>query len=353
MTLPLSFYILDPPSAHLCLEVEKHTLEKIPSPKGKTFLLALSGGADSTAMAYIFTLLAVRNNFNLYGIYINHHIRPEAFEERLFVENLCSKLYMPFISDEFNAPAMAEAYQIGLEEAARKGRYYILEAYRRKVGADYILLAHHLGDLSEDILMRLIRGVGWPALGGMRGKNGHIFRPLLHISRNKLLNFLNFLNQDWREDLSNQDQSFRRNRVRANFIPILKKENPSIERSFNNLHKLSLADEEFWENYLQEILDKHPLVSTYNELGQGLQLSIEAVLNAPLSVRLRLYYTVIQKLNSYFPEYPRVQPQFEKLLALDSAVMARRSGKIFQFQGGLVAQLLKTNISFILQKKKV
>lgn len=352
MTQPFSLANLDPPSARLCLEVEKLCRRSLASRGGKRLLLALSGGADSTAMAYIFALIAARNNYALSGMYINHHIRPEAAKEALFVENLCESLSIPFLYDEFKALDMAKMSQIGLEEAGRKGRYFLLENCRRRIGADYILIAHHLGDLSEDILMRLIRGAGWPALGGMRGLNGHIFRPLLHIARGRLLAFLSSLNQDWCEDLSNLDLSCRRNRLRARFMPILKEENPSIERSFNNLHMLSLADEEFWQNYLQEILDEYPLSPIANDFGDGLALPIIAVLRQPLSVRLRLYHSVINKLARIYPDYPRPQAQFEKLVSMDNAALARRSGKIFQFQGGLTVQLFKTRISFLLQKKR-
>ncbi len=352
MTRPFSLSSLDPPSARLCLEVEKQIFQNLPSPKGKSFLPALSGGADSTALAYILTFLATRNNFNLYGIYINHHIRPEALKESIFVENLCSSLSITYLFDEFNAPVMAESFQMGLEEAGRRGRYTILENWRRKIQADHIFVAHHLGDLSEDIIMRLIRGSGWPQLGGMRSINGRIYRPLLYISRKRLIQFLSFLNQDWCEDLSNQDQSCRRNRLRAKFIPILKEENPSIERSFNNLHKLSLADEEFWHSYIQEILNNFPLKSVNNEFGQGLELETEAILNQHLSVRLRVYYTVLRKLSQIYPDYERPHPQFDKLVSVDNAVIARRSGKIFQFQGGLNIQLFKSRISFLLFKKK-
>lgn len=352
MSLPFTLYDLDPASARLCLEVEKTMLKSLPDAPGSSYVLALSGGADSTAMACVFSLLAQRNRLTLFGAHINHNIRPEALQDSVFVENLCRRLSMPFLYDEFDALEMARRDQIGLEEAGRKGRYFLLEGCRRRSGASRVLMAHHLGDLCEDIMMRLIRGAGWPALGGMRAKNGYIFRPFLHISRQRLLDFLAVIKQDWREDLSNQDQSLRRNRVRARVIPFLKRENPSVERSFNNLHKLSLADEEYWAGLIQEILERNPLAPAANDIGKGLSLPAAAVLSQPLSARLRLYYHTINLLARHYPDCRRPQAQFDKLLALDAAVMARRSGKIFQFQGGLAAQLFKTNIAFLLQKKR-
>lgn len=350
MSWPFSIYKLNPPSYNLCREVEKYCILKLSPLDGKRLLLALSGGADSTAMACIFALIAKRLDLYIQGIYINHEIRPSAMDEAEFVAALCSRLSIPFFYDSFNAPELAREYGIGLEEAGRKGRYSLLEAWRKKTESNNILIAHHSGDLSEDILLRLIRGTGWPALGGMRSINGYIFRPLLHIARERLLNLLRFLGQDWCEDLSNLDFSFRRNRLRSHFIPFLKAENPSIERSFNNLHKLSLADEEFWHDYLELILKEYPCVSVNDAFGNGLELMAISVLGQALAVRLRMYQYIINKLYFLFPFLEvRPQIQFEKLIALDNAVMEKRSGKIFQFQGGLIVRLYKSKILFLLQ----
>lgn len=350
MSSPFTLGYLDPPSARLCLEVEKFCKQKLTTFQGKTFLLALSGGADSTALAHIFSILAKRNSLRLNGIYINHKIRPESSQEAAFVTNLCDSLEINYHYREFDAPNLSRHFRIGLEEAGRKGRYALLKTCAKQTGSDFILLAHHLGDLSEDVLMRLIRGAGWPALGGMRALYGQVFRPLLHISRERLLNFLSFLKQDWHEDLSNKDLSYRRNRMRAHLLPFLKTENPSIERVFNNLHELSIADEEFWDNYLEGILQEHKCAVIVNDFGQGLELPLSAVIREPLAVRLRLYHLMIKKLAMLFPERPKPQAQFEKLVALDQAIIGKRHGKIFQFQGALTIRISRAKLSFLLQK---
>lgn len=350
MSRSFSLYNLDPPSARLCLEVEKYSALKLNPLMGRRLLLALSGGADSTALACIFSSIAARSNLYLQGIYINHKIRPVAMEEAEFVARLCERLSIPFFYAEFDAPMLAGQYGIGLEEAGRKGRYALLESWREKTASDNILVAHHSGDLSEDILLRLIRGVGWPALGGMRSLNGYIFRPLLHISRERLINFLKFLEQGWCEDLSNNELSFRRNRLRTNLIPLLKSENPSIERSFRNLHTLSLADEEFWRDYIEEVLKADPCQSINDSFGHGLVLSVQTILGRSLAVRLRIYHYIINKLIALYPsEKARPQIQFDKIVALDNALLARRCGKIFQFQGGLLVRLYRDKIVFALQ----
>ena len=340
---------LPPQSARLCLEVEKACHEALPSCNDATFLLALSGGMDSTAMASIFSILAPRNGWRLHGLNINHGIRPEAQGDTEFTREMCSIIGIEFHQDEFSAPELAKELGMGLEEAGRKGRHAILESWRAKLGASHILLAHHLGDLCEDVLMRLIRGAGWPALGGMRALSGKLFRPLLQVRRERLAEFLASLDQDWREDLSNQDMAFRRNRIRAQAMPLLKMENPSVERSFSALHQLSLADELFWREYLEKILEEHAIIEPDGVFGLSLILPLSAVQSQPLAARLRLYHYAINKLPELFPCKSRPQAQFEKLVALDRAVMKSRGGKIFQFQGALAAKLADGKISFILR----
>lgn len=342
---------LDSISARLCLEVEKYCLEKLGNLAEKTFLLALSGGADSTAMAIIMAFLAERHKLKLYGIYVNHHLRNDAAKEAQFVQNLCSMLDIPFRYAEIQVNRIAEETKTGLEEAGRKGRYAALELSRQELEADNILVAHHAGDLCEDILMRLIRGTGWPALGGMRSLNGHIFRPLLPVSRKRLLLFLETMEQAWCEDLSNRDLSFRRNRIRINFIPFLRSENPSIERTFKNLHQLSLADEAFWHEYIKNILDAYPYEIIDYDDEKGLRLSRKALEKQSLAARLRLLHYIINFLPDCFPEFERPHLQYEKIVALDKAIMKKASGKIFQFSGQIFARTSHSHIYFLLSRK--
>jgi tRNA(Ile)-lysidine synthase len=126
--------------------------------------------------------------------------------------------------------ALAADSGLGLEETGRKVRYSFLERIRQTQNADWIVTGHHLGDLAEDILLRLIRGTAWPGLGGMKAKtDNRILRPLLLVDKRDLLRLLQSLHIDWQEDESNQDTSFRRNRIRKEIIPVLLEENPALE----------------------------------------------------------------------------------------------------------------------------
>lgn len=347
MSLPATLQDLDRASASLCLEVEKHFLEKLVQLQDKTFLLALSGGADSTALALICSWLAPRHGWKLHGIYVNHHLRAEACEEAKFVRALCAALKINYIYDEVDVRKFADAHKTGLEDAGRICRYDLLEKIRTHLSADYILVAHHAGDLSEDILLRLIRGTGWPALGGMRSLNGYIFRPLLHIVRERLLAMLDFYDQEWCEDLSNQDMVYRRNRLRKKVLPMLRQENPSLEKSFQKLHLLSLEDESFWQQYLEDFLRKNPYEQIRIQEGEGLRLPAKALYGLPKAARLRLFHYLVTKLKNMSPFASALHIQFEKIVALDRAIMQKSGNKLVQFQGRTFARYDKKHIYFI------
>ena len=134
---------------------------------GSTVLVGFSGGADSTAMACILKLLVPRLKIKLAACTINHGLRPEARLDADFVARMCAYLQIPLSQHVVDIKAWAVSHKRGLEESGRIVRYKILEKERQKLGLSYIALGHQQDDLAEDVLLRLTRGTGWPALAGM------------------------------------------------------------------------------------------------------------------------------------------------------------------------------------------
>jgi len=213
-------------------------LEKYPA---GVYLAAVSGGADSTAMLAALAAIKERKDFDLHCIHIEHGIRPadESQGDAAFVRSLCEKLNVPCRVVSI-APgriaADAKERGIGIEAAARRcrRRAWFREAARlgerTEAGGEVrarVLTAHTADDMRETVLMRFLRGAGPSGLAAMPVSRGRILRPLISLSRRDVLNYLGEKNILWREDSTNADIRFLRNRVRRCLIPLLEESFPS------------------------------------------------------------------------------------------------------------------------------
>ncbi|MDR2521132.1 MAG: tRNA lysidine(34) synthetase TilS [Spirochaetaceae bacterium] len=213
-------------------------------PRGTRFLAAVSGGADSVAMLAALAALRERRSFALYCAHVEHGIRgAESQEDARFVRQLCQKLNTPL--DTICLPAGKVAGRAaregsGIEAAAREERYAALTASAARCGADWILLAHTRDDLLETVLLRLLRGSGPGGLRPMRRRRGGdgtaagLFRPMLDIERRDVLAYLTQTQTSWREDATNRDIRYTRNRVRHKLIPVLDEYFPAWKKNLHN-----------------------------------------------------------------------------------------------------------------------
>lgn len=357
MRTPPTLQDLSPAGARLCLEVERFCLHSLRLRHGARLLLAISGGADSTALALLMRVLAPRLDLDLQALTVNHGLRPEAEEDAVFALEVCRVLGIPCDVRRADVRALAAAEGFGLEDAGRRLRYALLEEERGAVGADFIALGHHAGDVSEDVLLRLTRGTGWPALAGMaaRDDNRRLLRPLLGTAPQALRNLLRECGLDWREDASNQSRHFKRNRLRLDVLPLLREENPSLDRTLHDLWQLARLDEDYWNATLQTALRAHPWVE--DKAAQSLTLPQPLLTALPPAARLRLYLLAVRRLcgaGSGDAEdadgTPRAavhgQARARTLLALDEALSAGRGNTRFQMPGGLEAYLKGGSVVF-------
>ena len=191
-------------------------------------LIALSGGADSVALLRILAYLgysceAAHCNFQLRG--------EESVRDELFVRELCEKSGVPLHVIHFETNEYAASNKVSIEMAARELRYNWFEELRKELGADVIAVAHHRDDSVETLLLNLIRGTGINGLTGIHPKNNHIVRPLLAVSREDILAYLSYLNQDYVTDSTNLQDEYTRNKIRLNILPMMEAINPSVKSS--------------------------------------------------------------------------------------------------------------------------
>jgi tRNA(Ile)-lysidine synthase len=198
---------------------------------GEHVLVAASGGADSTALLLCLHDLVPRLSLKLTVAHLNHCIRgAEADEDEEFVRRWSADLGYPFLSESADVKALAAASRQNLEEAAREARYDFLKRAAVRAGADKIATGHNLNDQAETILLRLLRGSGPAGLEGIRPvMDGRLIRPLLECSRHQILQFLSERKVTYREDSTNSDLRYQRNRVRHELVPYLEKHfNPRL-----------------------------------------------------------------------------------------------------------------------------
>jgi len=330
---------LPPKWAHFCLNIQNFIQYKLKIDlHEKTLLVAFSAGPDSMALLRVMHFLSSRLEYNLIAAHLNHGLRAEARDDEQVAKITCQKLGIPIYIGRSLVGVYAQKMGLGIEEGGRKIRYRFLQGLARKLEADFILTAHQLDDLAEDVLMRLMRGAGWPGLSGMKAfdQESKILRPLLLTPKTKLLEFLRELDQEYVQDKSNWDLTFLRNRVRLKIIPLLRQENKNIFQTIARLWEMGRIDREFWQEQLERIK-----VETN---GGEIIVSSAELAGMHKALRYRLYKKILDQLGPG-------QVLGDNLFQLDDAFESRRIGKRFQFPGNKIAMIASQGIVFYRESK--
>jgi tRNA(Ile)-lysidine synthase len=246
-------------------------------PAGTRYLAAVSGGADSVAM--LVALAAVRENnavFDLHCIHVEHGIRPEAEScgDAEFVKGLCKELNVPckIVSiKQGRIAAVAKKRGIGIEAAARLFRHRAWFREAKRLNAllpekpqTRILVAHTADDALETTLMRIFRGAGPSGLAPMSADRGRIIRPLIKLRRTDVIAYLERKKIPWRDDSSNSDIRFLRNRIRHRLIPQLNESFPNWRTTIRALAETQSLAADFILNEASARVVWQPLVGSQN-----------------------------------------------------------------------------------------
>lgn len=225
---------------------------------GENVVVAVSGGADSTALLLCLNALASEFKLSLTIAHLNHRIRAaEADADEEFVRKLASRLEIPFVSETAEVKQQAAASRSNLEELARRTRYDFLRRTASRLKAQKIAVGHNLNDQAETVLFRFIRGSGLEGLSAIHPVvDGMVIRPLLECSRRSIQEYLQLMRASYREDSSNLDFRHTRNRIRHELIPYLEKNfNPKVIRTLSREARLHREIASFIESHAKQAFD--------------------------------------------------------------------------------------------------
>jgi tRNA(Ile)-lysidine synthase len=249
--------------------------------------IAVSGGADSVCLTHLVADLAPQWNLKLAAVHLNHGLRSaESDADEEFVRTLAERLGLPcFVRREELKQAEGN-----LEQAARLARLAFFDDLL-KSDFDRIATAHSQSDQAETVLYRILRGSYTTGLAGIRPVTSTgLVRPLLYAPRSEIEDYLRNRSLPWREDSSNQDLSFDRNRIRHRLLPELAHEwNPQLPDILARHADLAREDDEFWECEVGRLA---PGLLTTTKSG-ALIIHVRAVWPLPPAVRRRIIRSAI------------------------------------------------------------
>ncbi len=230
-------------------------------------LLAVSAGVDSVVLCHVFYQAKLNFgiahcNFKLRGI--------AADEDEVFVAKLAQGLAVPFFSTSFDTQTYARKHKLSIQMAARELRYGWLEAIRHEFGFQYIATAHHLNDSIETFFYNFAKGTGIRGLQGIPIKNGNIIRPLIFSTKQNILDFAHANHILFREDTSNQEDKYARNKIRHRVLPVLQDLNPNFEQTAQkNLEHIRQALHLY--DFAIDQLQQHIVTKTESEMRIDVQ----------------------------------------------------------------------------------
>jgi tRNA(Ile)-lysidine synthase len=310
---------------------------------GLRLAVGLSGGADSVSLLRVLAESSGPLGLVIHAAHLHHGLRgAEADADLAFSRALASEFRLPFHEARVDTAAEASAKpETGkraesVEKAARRLRYAWFRQLMASGEVDAVATAHTLDDQAETVLAKFLRGAWTEGLSGIHPTvvfpEGRILRPLLGATRAQVEAYLHSSAQSWREDSSNQDLTFTRNRIRHELLPLLESWNPQLREHMAQMAALARDEEAWWQGELANIVPQ--LVMTGRAVrgggraaGGGLSIDVTRLAGLPPALQRRLLRHAAQSLGAV--------PDFAATEALRALALTGRAGQKSQLGNGL------------------
>lgn len=250
--------------------------------KDDRILIAFSGGADSLALLSILNKLKENLGITIGACHLNHMLRgDDANEDERFCRETAEKLSIPFYAKSEDTRAYSKENGVSIEVAGRELRYAFFKEIMVKERYGKCAVAHHQNDQAETILLNLLRGTGLNGLSGISAKRDEFIRPLLFLSKKEILSYLKEKKLCGREDLSNEENIYQRNKIRNELVPYLEKNfNPDFSRTLARMGDTLSIDLDFIEGEVRKAKEKYLWLEedSVQEGQEGSRTSSRAIL---------------------------------------------------------------------------
>jgi len=245
-----------------------------------TCVIALSGGPDSMCLLHFLLEIQKQKKIKIIAIHINHNTRPSCEEEARFIANYLKEYDVTL---EYHK---IESYKKEkfTENEARTRRYEVFKQIVKKCNANYLFTAHHVDDLTETIIMRILRGSTLEGYAGFKQEmmwdEVKIIRPLIYHTKKEILEYLEGSNIPYVIDESNQNDIYLRNKIRHNILPVLETIEPNYQKKIlkfrETLEEANSIIEEKIEEEKQKVVEKNKL-KKQELLKQSIQIQKEVL----------------------------------------------------------------------------